>query len=61
MNTINNKETAVPQEQQSKLKQEAINEIIKILIEKNFTITEGREILNITSKYLGKQKITFSF
>lgn len=54
------KETAIQNEQQSKSNKEIIDSIIEILANNNYTITEAREILHITSKKLGNQTVTLS-
>lgn len=54
------KETAIQNEQQQKSNKEIVDNIIKILAENNLTITDAREILQITSKRLGKQTVRFS-
>lgn len=55
------KETAIHDEQQSVSKKEIIDTIISILTENNLSITEARDILNITSKKLGQQMVKASF
>lgn len=49
------KETAIQNEQQSNFKQKIIDDIIKILADNNLSIYEARELLNLTSKKLGRQ------
>ena len=54
------KETAIRNEQQQKSNKEIVDNIIKTLADNNLTITDAREILQITSKKLGKQIVKFS-
>lgn len=53
------KETAIQNEQQLN-KKDIINDIIKILANNNLSVSNAREILRITSKKLGEQRITVS-
>lgn len=55
-----NKETAVQNEQQLKLKQEIIDDIIKILADNNLTIVDSKNILYETFKSICQQKVMFS-
>lgn len=52
------KETAIHNNQQSKTKQEIINDIIKILADNNLTVTDSKDILYETSKAIGRQVVT---
>ena len=38
-------------------KQQLINDIIRLLVDNNLSISEAKEILNITSKKLDEQKV----
>ena len=38
-------------------KQQLINDIIRLLVNNNLSISEAKEILNITSKKLDEQKV----
>lgn len=55
-----NKETAIQNEQQSKTKQEIINDVIDILAANKLTITDAKDILYATSKELSRQKVKAS-
>jgi predicted nucleic-acid-binding protein len=55
-----NKETAIQNEQQSKTKQEIINDVIDILAANKLTITDAKDILYATSKELSKQEVKAS-
>lgn len=57
---IQNKETAIHNKQQSKSKQEIINDIIKILADNNLTITDSKDILYETSKAICRQIVRVS-
>lgn len=57
---IQNKETAIRNEQQSKSKQEIIDDIIKILANNNLTITDSKDILYETSKIICRQIVKVS-
>lgn len=54
------KETAIQDEQQFKSKKEVIDNIIEILANNNYTITEAKNILHMTLKKLGEQIVRFS-
>ena len=54
------KETAIQNEHQQKSNKEIVDKIIALLADNNLTITDAREILQITSKKLGKQIVRFS-
>ncbi len=54
------KETAVLYGQQSKSKQEIINDIIEILANNNLTITDSQNILHETSKVICRQVVRVS-
>lgn len=58
-NNTNNK-TAIHNEQQSKSKQEIIEEIIQILADNNLTITDSKDILYETSKVICRQTVRVS-
>lgn len=59
-NTESQKETAVHEEQQSKSKQEIINDIIKILAKHNLTISDSKDILYETAKTIYRQIVRVS-
>lgn len=61
MDNLNNKETAIQNEQQLKTKQEIIDDIINVLADNNLTITDAKEILYETSKVICKQTVKSSF
>lgn len=58
-NNTENK-TAIHSEQQSKSKQEIINDIIKILADNSLTITDSKDILYETSKEVCNQIVRVS-
>lgn len=51
---------AIQKEQHLIAKQNASDEIVKILVNDNFTISEAYDVLRIASKKLGQQNIKFS-
>lgn len=55
---MNKKETAVQNEQQSKTV--IIDEIIRIIANKNFTIEEANKVLYETSKKINQQNVRVS-
>ena len=57
---IQNKETAIQNEQQSKSKQKIINDIIKILANNNLSITDSKNVLYETSKVICSQIVRVS-
>ena len=52
-----NKETAIPDEQQFKSTQEIIEEIIKLFADNIISISDAKDILEETSKRLCKQPV----
>ena len=58
-NNENTKNTVIHEERQYS-KKEIIDDIIKILVDHNLSVSEAREILKFTSRKLGEQKITIS-
>ncbi len=58
-NNTNNK-TAIQNEQQSKSKQEIINDIIKVLADNSLTIADSKDILYETSKVICSQIVRVS-
>ena len=54
------KNTAIQNEQQCNKKQLLVNEIIDLIVSKDISVSDAREVLRVVSVKLGKQKITSS-
>jgi hypothetical protein len=56
----NKQKDAIQKEQHLIAKQNSSDEIVKILVNNKFTISEAYDVLRIASKKLGQQHIKFS-